>query len=98
MSGSLPTSGASIVIKAWDASGIAIPESDNALPLKLSNRSIVSISGQAIRERFSASTTVTFEFTIESPKVLVTKVKAGADGTFSEEKSTICVSGVECAI
>ena len=99
VSGSLPASGASIVINAWDVNGTAIPESDSAVPLKLNSGSTITLTGTALHAgRFPTATPVTYKFTIESAKVLVKKTQVNADGTRSDEKSTICSSGAECAI
>jgi|GEM_PF-1098100 len=83
MSGTIPSSGIAITVTAWDASGKAIPESTSAAPLKLVNRGTTTIAGSSLPARFPSGTPMTYEFTIASPKLIVSNVKNSSDGTLN---------------
>jgi hypothetical protein len=83
MSGTIASGGIDIVITAWDASGTAIPESVSAEPLKLYSHGTTTISGSAILERFPSGTPLTYEFSINSPNMIVSNVKNSSDGTLN---------------
>ncbi len=83
MSGTIGSSGVAITITAWDKDGKAIPESTSAVPLKLYNHGTTSINGSSIPARFPTGTPMTYEFTIASPKLIVSNVKNSTDGTLN---------------
>lgn len=83
MSGSLPVNGAAITVKAWDANGNAIPESGGAAALKLSSHATTTIGGPALAARFPTGAPLTYEFTVDSAKVVITNVKSSADGSIN---------------
>jgi hypothetical protein len=83
MSGTIDSSGIAITITAWDASGKAIPESTSATPLKLYSHGTTSISGSSLPARFPTGTPMTYEFTVGSPKLLISNVKNSSDGTLN---------------
>jgi len=83
MSGSLAASGAAINIRAWDVNGTAISESASAPPLKLFNFGTTMIPGTTLAARFPTGTPVSYEFTVDSSKVIITNVKASADGSIN---------------
>ncbi len=72
ISGSLPAGGGAIVVSAWDVKGNAIPESAEAVTLKLYNHETKTISGLA--GRFS-EVPMLYKFAINSSKVVITNVK-----------------------
>ena len=80
LSGTLSSVGGTISVKAWDANGSAISESGSAEPLTLHNHATTSISGSTLAARFPAGKPMTYEFSIESAKVLITNVKSSTDG------------------
>jgi PKD repeat protein len=92
LSGSLPFGGGAITVLAWDASGYALPESENAGPLTLLNHGTISISGLNLAARFPTGKPMTYEFFIESSKVLITNVKSSTDGLV--EIPSIFTSGI----
>ncbi len=83
MSGSLAASGAAITVKAWDAVGNALAESGTAPPLTLGSHATMTINGPDLMARFPAATPMTYEFTVGSPKVVITNVKSSADGSIN---------------
>ena len=83
MSGTIGSSGIPIVINAWDATGKAIPESTSAGALKLYNHGTTTIAGSSLTARFPMGTPVTYEFTIASPKLIVSNVKNSSDRTLN---------------
>jgi hypothetical protein len=83
MSGSIAESGIAITVTAWDASGKAIPESTSAAPLKLYSHGTTTIAGSSLPARFPSGTPMTYEFTIASPKLIVSNVKNSSDGTLN---------------
>ena len=83
MSGTIGSSGVAITIAAWDKDGKAIPELTSAVPLKLYNHGTTSINGSSIPARFPTGTPMTYEFTIASPKLIVSNVKNSTDGTLN---------------
>jgi hypothetical protein len=80
LSGALPSGICAIIVKAWDANGSALSESGSAAPLTLHNHATTSISGSTLAARFPAGKPMTYEFSIESAKVLITNVKSSTDG------------------
>jgi len=83
MSGSIVSGGITITVTAWDASGKAIPESTSAVPLKLYSHGTTTIAGSTLPARFPSSTPMTYEFTIASPKLVISNVKNSSDGTLN---------------
>jgi hypothetical protein len=83
MSGTIASSGIAITVTAWDASGKAIPESTSAVPLKLHNHGTTTILGATLPARFPSGMPMTYEFTIASPKLIVSNVKNSSDGTLN---------------
>jgi hypothetical protein len=83
MSGTIPGSGLVITVMAWDASGKAIPESTSAAPLKLNSHGTTIIAGSDLAERFPSGVPITYEFTIASPKLVITNVKTSGDGALN---------------
>jgi hypothetical protein len=92
LSGALPSGAFAIIVKAWDANGAAISESGSAEPLTLHNHATTSISGSTLAARFPAGKPMTYEFSIESAKVLITNVKSSTDGLV--EIPSIFTSGI----
>ncbi len=82
-SGTLGTGGAVIVIKAWDASGKEIPESGSVTSYNIFNYETLKITGVELASRFSAGTPMTYEFTVNSSKVVITNVKSSSDGSIN---------------
>jgi hypothetical protein len=80
VSGVLPASGIAISVLAWDANGNALAESVSAAPLKLYNHGTTSISGSILATRFPAGSPMTYEFNVQSAKVLITNIKSSTDG------------------
>ena len=80
MSGTLPASNNAISVRAWDADGIALPESASATPLRLNNHGTTSISGPNLAARFPSGSPMIYEFDVPSTKMLVTNVKTSTDG------------------
>ena len=83
MSGAIASGGIAITVAAWDATGKAIPESTSAAPMKLNNHGTTTIAGSSITARFPSGTPMTYEFTIASPKLIVSNVKNSSDGTLN---------------
>jgi len=83
MSGTIGSSGIAITVTAWDASGKAIPESASAVPLKLNNHGTTTILGATLPARFPSGVPMTYEFTIASPKLVISNVKNSSDGTLN---------------
>jgi len=81
-SGALAIGGAAINVRAWDASGKEIPESDIS-SYKIFNFETVKITGAELASRFSSGSPVTYEFTVDSPNVVVTNVKSSTDGSIN---------------
>ena len=92
LSGALPSGVCAIIVKAWDANGSALSESRSAAPLTLHNHATTSISGSTLAARFPAGKPMTYEFSIESAKVLITNVKSSTDGLV--EIPSIFTSGI----
>jgi hypothetical protein len=76
MSGMLPTEGAAITVKAWDTDGHAIAESGGAPPLLLNNHGTTTIGCPELIARFSAGAPMTYEFMVDSTKVLIQDTKS----------------------
>jgi hypothetical protein len=87
MSGSLSTSGEAITITAWDANGIAIPESSSATPLMLYSHGTTSITGTNLAARFPTGTPMAYpmayDFSVASTKYIITNVKISNDGSIN---------------
>jgi len=91
-SGTLGTGGAVIVIRAWDASGKEIPESVSVVSYNIFNYETLKIIGAELASRFSAGTPMTYEFTVNSSKVVITNVKSSSDGSINIP--TVYTSGI----
>ena len=83
MSGTIASAGTAITITAWNAAGKAIPESTSAAPLKLLSYGTITIAGSSLVERFPSVVPMTYEFTIASPKLVISNVKNSSDGTLN---------------
>ena len=83
MSGTIASGGIAITVAAWDVSGNAIPESTSAETLKLYSHGTTTIAGSSLPARFPSGTPMTYEFTIASPKLIVSNVKNSSDGTLN---------------
>ena len=92
LSGLLALGGIPITVKAWDEAGNLLPGSEFAPPLTLYNHGTTRISGANLVERFPAGTPITYEFSVESSKVLITNVKRTMNDFV--EISNIFTSGV----
>jgi hypothetical protein len=92
MSGTIASSGIAITVTAWDVSGKAIPESTSAEPLKLYSHGTTIIAGSSLAARFPSGVPMTYEFTIASPKLIITNVKYSSDGTLNIP--TVYMAGV----
>ena len=79
LSGALPFGGGTISVEAWDTNGKALAASGSAVPLTLYNHGTTSISGLELAARFTGGKPITYEFSIESSKVLITNVKKSMD-------------------
>ena len=82
-SGTLGTGGAAIVIRAWDAAGTEIPESVSVSSYNIFNYETVKITGAELASRFSSGTPMTYEFTVNSSKVVTTNVKSSSGGSIN---------------
>jgi hypothetical protein len=80
-SGVLDIGGAAISVRAWDISGTEIPESDSVSSYKIFNHETVKITGAELTSRFSSGVPMTYEFTVDSSKVVITNVKSSSDGS-----------------
>jgi hypothetical protein len=83
ISGAIASEGIAISVTAWDASGKAIPESASAAPLKLYSHGTTTIAGSTLPARFPSGAPMTYEFTVASPKLVVSNVKNSSDGTLN---------------
>jgi riboflavin synthase alpha subunit len=83
MSGTIASNGIAITVTAWNAAGKAIPESTSAAPLKLLSYGTTTIAGSSLVERFPSGVPMTYEFTIASPKLVISNVKNSSDGTLN---------------
>ena len=83
MSGTIVSGGIAITVTAWDATGKAIPESTSATPLILNSHGTTTIAGSSLPARFPSGTPMTYEFTIASPKLVISNVKNSSDGTLN---------------
>lgn len=80
-SGGLSSSGAAISIRAWDASGVEIPEKSSAISYKIYNYGTITIAGSALIDRFSSSgPPMTYELTVQSPSFMITNRKFNWNG------------------
>ncbi len=92
LSGILPSGVGPISVKAWDVNGNELSESGSTAPLTLHNHGTTTISGLNLIARFPAGKPMTYEFSIESSKVLITNVKSSTDGLV--EIPSIFTSGI----
>ena len=83
MSGTLPTPGAAITVAAWDASGKALALSASATPPTLLNYGTVTINGTNLTTWFTNGIPMTYSFTVDSSKYIITNVKSSTDGTLN---------------
>lgn len=83
MSGTLSAIGAPITVLAWDMNGNFINERLDAVPLKLYNHATTIVSGPDLASRFPTGSPMSYEFSIGSPKVLITNIKNNADGSIN---------------
>jgi len=83
MSGTIASGGITITVTAWDASGKAIPESTSAAPLKLYSHGTTTIAGSTLMARFLPGAPITYEFTIASPKLVISNVKNSSEETLN---------------
>ena len=60
--------------------GKALAASGSVAPLTLYNHGTTSISGLELAARFTGGKPITYEFSIESSKVLITNIKSSMDG------------------
>ncbi len=72
--------------------GNELSESGSTAPLTLHNHGTTTISGLNLIARFPAGKPMTYEFSIESSKVLITNVKSSTDGLV--EIPSIFTSGI----
>jgi hypothetical protein len=91
-SGTLDVGGAAIKVRAWDVSGTEIPESESVRFYTISNYATVKINGAELASRFSSGSPMTYEFTVDSPKVVITNVKSSSDGSINIP--TVYTSGI----
>jgi hypothetical protein len=82
MSGTLATP-ASITVAAWNADGVSIPESTSATPLTLSSHGTTTITGTELAARFPTGTPMSYEFTVDTSKYVITNVKSSSDGSIN---------------
>lgn len=83
MSGTRPTIGGTISVKAWDAGGNAIPEPTSAAPLTLNNNGTTTIPGDVLIARFPTGTPMLYALSADSSKYIITNVKISSDGTLN---------------
>ncbi len=91
-SGTLDVGGAAINVRAWDVSGTEIPESESVSSYKIANYETVRINGAELASRFSSGSPMTYEFTVDSSKVVITNVKSSSDGSINIP--TVYTSGI----
>jgi hypothetical protein len=91
-SGTLDVSGTAISVRAWDVSGTEIPESVSVSSYKIFNYETVTITGSELGSRFSSGSPMTYEFTIDSPNVVITNIKSSTDGSINIP--TVYTSGI----
>ena len=91
-SGTLDTGGAAISVRAWDASGKEIPESGSASSYKIFKYETVKITGAELASRFSSASPMTYEFIVDSSKVMITNIKSSTDGSINIP--TVYTSGI----
>ena len=82
-SGALDVGGAAISVRAWDASGKEIYESESASSYKIFKYETVKINGAELASRFPSGVPMTYEFIVDSPKVIITDVKSSSDGSIN---------------
>ena len=79
-SGSLGSSGAPIGIRAWDVTGMEIPESVSVSAYNIFNYETIKLTGSELASRFSSGVPMTYEFTVGSSKFVITNVKSSSGG------------------
>jgi len=82
MSASLPTP-ASITVAAWDVNGNAIAESTTAAALTLYSHGTTTVTGPDLMARFPSGTPMSYEFTVNSSKYVITNVKSSTDNSIN---------------
>ncbi|MDQ5986809.1 MAG: hypothetical protein CSYNP_02542 [Syntrophus sp. SKADARSKE-3] len=82
VSGTLPSTGASITVNAWDADGNVLTPLANASPLTLTNNSTTTITGSSLTARFIGKPMM-YEFVVGSGKYILTNTKNSMDGTIA---------------
>jgi hypothetical protein len=92
-SGGLPTAGGAVTITAYNSAGTAIPFSGTAQLLL--NNATLNLTGTQLAAFFPTGTPMRYDFAIESSSIVVTNVKASADGTMSA--TTVFTSGAVTA-
>jgi hypothetical protein len=88
MSGTLPTTGGTISVNAWDTSGNVLTESGSATPLKLYNNGTATILGTDLVARFPFGTPILYALSAASSKYIITNVKISSDGTLNVPNGT----------
>ena len=83
LSGSLSSSGVSIIVTAWDVNGNALAQSSGAASLTLYNHATTTITGAALAERFTGGTPVTYQLAVGSSNYIVTNITSNAGGTIN---------------
>ena len=68
------------------------PESESLSSYKISKYETVKINGAELASRFSSGTPMTYEFTVDSPNVVITNVKSSSDGSINIP--TVYTSGI----
>ena len=91
-SGTLDVGGAAINVRAWDVSGTEIPESESVSSYKIAKYETVRINGAELASRFSSGSPMTYEFIVDSSKVVITNVKSSSDGSINIP--TVYTSGI----
>jgi hypothetical protein len=80
MSGSLPSVGGAVTVKAWDKDGNQLTEAGYAPPLSIINHGTSSIPGRDLGGRFPYGTPAAYTFSVESSKMFITNVNNSIDG------------------
>ena len=60
-----------------------IPESESVSSYIISNYETVKINGAELASRFSSGSPMTYEFTVDSSKVVITNIKSSSDGSIN---------------
>jgi hypothetical protein len=67
----------------WDFSGMEIPESESVSSYKICSYETVKIIGAELGSRFSSGSPITYEFTVDSSKVVITNIKSSSDDSIN---------------